>query len=55
MQSERILVFEASQIKCGVENVPAVNAYELNNGRGTKIILHVWLGQYRSRAEFWKP
>ena len=42
------------QIKCGGANVPEVATSELPYRIGTKIILNIWLGRYRSRVEFGK-
>ena len=42
------------QIKCSGATFPAVYAFELPNRRVTKIIQHVFIGQYRIQVEFGK-
>ena len=42
------------QIKCGGENFPAVDAYEIKNRIGTEIVEHVWIGKFRIWVELGK-
>ena len=44
----------SKKVKYSGTNVPAATSPEITNMRGTKTILHSWLGWYRSQSEFGK-